>query len=77
MQLFLFFGRVYFVAIWRVFFTLTRIQFAAETNCARYLGHRAHENLCGAISWFTFLLQSSEQRRVRMRTRVRESSPPD
>jgi hypothetical protein len=25
---------------------------------ARYLGHGAHENLCGAISWFTFLLQS-------------------
>jgi hypothetical protein len=50
------FGEFISVAIWRVFLMLTRIKFAAETNCARYLGHRAHENLCGAISWFTFLL---------------------
>jgi hypothetical protein len=39
--------------------TRTRVQFAAETKCARYLGASDDENLWVGISWFTFLLQSS------------------
>jgi hypothetical protein len=41
------------------YLTRTRVQFAAETKCARYLGASDDENLWVGISWFTFLLQSS------------------
>jgi hypothetical protein len=54
-------GDVDFVAILRMFLTRIRVQFAAETKCAPYLTASDDENLSGAISWFTFLLQSSEQ----------------
>src|SRR6516164_2854661 len=57
--------------------------FSARSNaiCGRdelrgYLGHCAHENLCGAMSWFTFLLQSSEQRRVYAPARVLAAALP-
>ena len=43
-----------------MFLTRTRVQFAAETKCARCLNASDDENLSGAISWFTFWLQSSE-----------------
>jgi hypothetical protein len=43
---------------------LSEMPVTVPPGCARYLGHCARENLCGIISWFTFLLQSSEQRRV-------------
>jgi hypothetical protein len=33
------FGGVDFVAILRLFLTRRRVQFAAETKCARYLGN--------------------------------------
>jgi hypothetical protein len=52
------------VAILRHFLTRTRVQFAAETSCPRYFGASDDENLSAGISWFTFLLQSNEQRRV-------------
>jgi hypothetical protein len=47
--------------IFRLFSARTRAQLAAETKCARYLGASDGENLSAGISWFTFLLQSSEQ----------------
>src|SRR6266849_10396098 len=65
MWLFLSLRRVYFVAIWRAFLAATRSQFAVETNCTRYLGHCAQQNLCGGISWFTFLLRLTELTRVK------------
>jgi hypothetical protein len=52
------FGGVDFVAILRLFLTRTRVQFAAETKCARCLGASDDGNLSVGISWLTFLLQS-------------------
>jgi hypothetical protein len=51
----------------------------AETKCARYLGASDDGNLSVGISWLTFLLQSSEQRRVQrdiLRMIARESYFP-
>jgi hypothetical protein len=59
--LFFLFDGVDFVAISRLFLTQTRVQFPAETKCARHLGASEDENLSAGISWFTFLLHSSEQ----------------
>jgi hypothetical protein len=42
-----------FATSWRGFL----LPCAAETECARFLGARHAENLCGAISWLTFLLR--------------------
>src|SRR5258708_16250041 len=57
LKLFLSFNSVEFGANLRRFLTRTRVQTAAETNCARYVGASDGENLCAAIWWFTFLLQ--------------------
>jgi len=43
------------------FFALARRLLGTETKCARYLGLDRCENLCRAISWFTFLLQLRRQ----------------
>jgi hypothetical protein len=45
-----------FVAILRLSLTRARVQFAAETKCAQYLGASDDENLWAGISWLTFLL---------------------
>jgi hypothetical protein len=54
-------GVVDFIAILRILSTRRRVQFAAETKCAHCLTASDDENLSGAISWFTFLIHSSEQ----------------
>ena len=38
-----------------------RVQFAAETKWAQYLGASDDENLSAGISWLTFLFQLTEQ----------------
>jgi hypothetical protein len=70
--------QLYFVAIRRGFLALMWIQFAAETNCTGSLAHSGDENLCGPISWFTFLLPKGNKRRVQrvmMRRRERGAAP--
>jgi hypothetical protein len=47
-------GGVDFVAILRLFLARTRVQFAAETKCARYLGASDDGNLSAGISWLAF-----------------------
>jgi hypothetical protein len=52
------------VANLRLFLTRTRVQFAAETECAWDLGASEDENLSAGISWFTFLLHPSRVQRA-------------